>query len=263
MKKLLAALLLLPAFTALAWYPSWKDVTNFYGTSPLSASNLLADASSPGSGGLNANALTNGSPGLATNNNTAVNGQALVKRGNNLSLETIVGGGGNATNAQPSSETLSNLADQVSTPLNLDGGTNFNGANIQPHTLGTNSWDSVSYLWVATHTGSNGNNGLNGTSGTNGQSGFFGIATQVKPSFSTNYTVTTNDTVLFCSGTNQFITLSGVLSAVGKYASVYPVNATASVIVTNSSGVTIMGAVSQAVTNGQHITLISDGSNWW
>lgn len=39
-----------------------------------------------------ASILTNASPALATNSATATDGQALVKRGNNLSLETVSGG---------------------------------------------------------------------------------------------------------------------------------------------------------------------------
>jgi hypothetical protein len=47
----------------------------------------------------NATGLTNASPAIATNNATATDGMALVKRGNNLSLETISGSGtGIATN---------------------------------------------------------------------------------------------------------------------------------------------------------------------
>ena len=87
-----------------------------------------------------------------------------------------------------------------------------------------------------------------------------------KLSFTTNYTLTTNDVLVFCNGTNQVITCmdnTNAATPAGKFWMIYCINATGSVIVTNANGVeTIKGSLSQTVTNGQTLSIVSDGSNY-
>lgn len=90
-----------------------------------------------------------------------------------------------------------------------------------------------------------------------------GTASSVKSFFTSNYTVLSSDSVLFCGGTNQLINTTNVTSSVGKYLSFYPVTTNGSVIVTNGGGVHIGGQLSQAVYYGSHLTIISDGTNWY
>jgi hypothetical protein len=69
-------------------------------------------------------------PDFATTNNLITNvvagaGVSIVVSNGVAYVSSTGGAGGSATNAQPPSLTLSNLAAQVSTPVNLLGGTNF------------------------------------------------------------------------------------------------------------------------------------------
>jgi hypothetical protein len=88
-----------------------------------------------------------------------------------------------------------------------------------------------------------------------------------KPAFFTNYYATTNDTVLFCNGTNQYIYLpySGVWTT--KLFSILCVNTNGSVVVTNANGYSLInGGLSQVLgplgSGTNRLTVIYDGSNY-
>ena len=85
---------------------------------------------------------------------------------------------------------------------------------------------------------------------------------------STNYTIQAGDLIVQGSGTNQIVTLpSAATTDVGKFYvfTLSSTNAHQSMIVTNANGAqTILSAtaLSQTITNGQSLTIFSDGANW-
>ena len=93
------------------------------------------------------------------------------------------------------------------------------------------------------------------------------IVYNYKSAFFTNYLVTTNDTVLFCSGTNQLLTLPTTGVYVTKMFSVICVNTNGSVTLTNQNGYSLInGGLSQTLgpsgSGTNRITVIYDGSNY-
>ena len=98
-------------------------------------------------------------------------------------------------------------------------------------------------------------------------SGITNINPRIKVGFSTNYTATMANDVLFCTGTNQVITLLDATNAAttpGKMLTIVAASTTGSVTVTNANGAqTILGAASFTVTATNRLTVISDGFNWW
>lgn len=94
-----------------------------------------------------------------------------------------------------------------------------------------------------------------------------GFIPQIKASFSTNYTTAVSDAVLFCTGTNQLITLLNATNSAtvpGKTLTIVVASTTGSVIVTNANGVqTVLGTLSASVPATNRISLITDGLNWW
>ncbi len=108
---------------------------------------------------------------------------------------------------------------------------------------------------------------VDGASWTNVQS--TNIFLNSKATFTTNYTVRLVDQVLYCSGTNQLLTLPNGTNGVpsGTLFSFLMSSATGygSAIVTNANGVqTVLtaAALSQTITNGQSLTILWDGANW-
>jgi hypothetical protein len=87
----------------------------------------------------------------------------------------------------------------------------------------------------------------------------------VKAAFSTNYTVSTNDAILFCTGTNQIITMPDCTVAPTAFMlTVVTSTTTGSVIVTNVNGSqTILGLASLTNAAATRVTLINDGANYW
>lgn len=133
--------------------------------------------------------------------------------------------------------TLSNVNSQVATPLNLGGGTNFSASQI-----GGGTWAnaSVNYAYK---------------------------------SFSTNYTITTSDVVLNCTGTNQVITLLPAASfPPSTLLTIWSDNVNGSVIITNGTGfeaITVPGqgqglAVLLGAANSpsNSVTLMVHGGHW-
>ena len=94
-----------------------------------------------------------------------------------------------------------------------------------------------------------------------------GFFPQLKLSFTTNYTCVISDAILFCTGTNQLITLmdcTNTATTLGKMLTICVASTTGSVIVTNANGVQkIQGSLSQTVPGTSHLTVITDGANWW
>ena len=95
------------------------------------------------------------------------------------------------------------------------------------------------------------------------------IVNAFKAPFSTNYPVVLSDSIICSTGTNQLITLPNITNGVpnGKMFTILISSTTGygSAIVTNANGVqTILkaAALSQTITNGQSLTVISDGGNW-
>lgn len=88
-----------------------------------------------------------------------------------------------------------------------------------------------------------------------------------KAAFSTNYTASSSDSVLFCTGTNQLITLLNATNSAiskGRMITVCAATTTGSVILTNATGdQTILGGLSISVSSTNRITVVSDGSSWW
>jgi hypothetical protein len=133
--------------------------------------------------------------------------------------------------------TLSNLNAQVATPINLGGGTNFNASQIAGGTW-TNA--SVNYAYQ---------------------------------SFYTNYTTTTNDVVLDCTGTNQVITLLPAANFPPTWLlTVWSDNVNGSVIITNGTGseaITVPGQgqglavlLGPANSPSNSVTLMVHGGHW-
>lgn len=91
------------------------------------------------------------------------------------------------------------------------------------------------------------------------------VSPTVKAAFSTNYTSTGTDGILFCNGTNQLITLQNAAAvAAGKMLTIVAATNNGSVTVTNYNGSqTILGGLSVPITSTNRLTVISDGSNWW
>lgn len=96
----------------------------------VTASGDWVFSGTPTANGIN---LTNGSPALATNSATATDGQVLVKRGNNLSLEAPSGGSGFATNAFNVLLTNNVAGYSNKTVLNLIAGSNFQITSVSNH----------------------------------------------------------------------------------------------------------------------------------
>lgn len=96
-----------------------------------------------------------------------------------------------------------------------------------------------------------------------------GFGAQTKAEFSTNYTCSISDTVLFCVGTNQVITLPNGTNATtppGKIICIISASTTGSVIVTNFSGSqTIFGSLSVSIPATNSITVVNSPltGNWW
>jgi hypothetical protein len=133
--------------------------------------------------------------------------------------------------------TLSNLTAQVVTPLNLGGGTNFSASQISGGTW-TNA--SVNYAYK---------------------------------SFYTNYTITTSDVVLDCTGTNQVITLLPSANfPPSTLLTIWSDNVNGSVIITNGTGfeaITVPGQgqglavlLGPANSPSNSVTLMVHGGHW-
>jgi hypothetical protein len=133
--------------------------------------------------------------------------------------------------------TLSNLASQVATPLNLAGGTNFSAAQISS---GTWSNASVNYAYK---------------------------------SFYTNYTIAATDTVLDCTGTNQVITLLPAANfPPTTLLTIWSDNVNGSVLITNGTGseaITVPGqgqglaiVLGPANSPSNSVTLMVHGGHW-
>lgn len=78
-------------------------------------------------------------------------------------------------------------------------------------------------------------------------------------------TLTKNDQIVFCTGTNQPVTLADAATLTsGQTVTIVVANINGSALVTNSTGSqTILGALSITVPATNRITVISDGSNYW
>ena len=138
-----------------------------------------------------------------------------------------------------------------------------NGILIQPSNV-TVSASTTFTAFTNTFTGSlnvsgtvTGNgSGLTGLNPVNLLGGY-----KVKSLFQTNYLATTNDAILFCSGTNQVITLPS--NAVAGFVLTIAVASTnGSVIVTNVAN-TVLGASSQIIYGPARASFISDSTNYW
>jgi hypothetical protein len=87
----------------------------------------------------------------------------------------------------------------------------------------------------------------------------------IKAGFSTNYTMSgTTENMLFCTGTNQIITLPNATNSPGIMLSIRVASTTGSVIVTNATGAqTIFGTLSVSVGATNVLNVASDGTHWW
>jgi hypothetical protein len=133
--------------------------------------------------------------------------------------------------------TLSNIAAQVATPINLVGGTNFSAGQISGGT-----WTNASLT--------------------------YGYKT-----FYTNYTITTTDVVLDCAGTNQVITLLPAANfPPTTLLTIWSDNLNGSVIITNGTGseaITVPGQgqglsvlLGPANSPSNCVTLMVHGGHW-
>lgn len=78
----------------------------------------------------------------------------------------------------------------------------------------------------------------------------------------TNYTVTTADTVVLANGTIT-ITLTSAVGAEGRVYTVKNIHASATATIAAPGGATIDGVASLAIGPKESITVIADGANWW
>jgi hypothetical protein len=135
------------------------------------------------------------------------------------------------------STTLSNVDNQIATPLNLGGGTNLNASQIA---RGTWANAALNYSYQT---------------------------------FFTNYATTTNDVVLVCTGTNQLITLLNASNfPPTAILTVWSDNLNGSVIVTNATGsqlITVPGVgqglavyLGPANSPSNSVTLMVHGGHW-
>lgn len=84
-----------------------------------------------------------------------------------------------------------------------------------------------------------------------------------KAAFTTNYTILSTDAVLFCTGTNQLLTLP-LAPSTGQMFTIVSATTTGSCVVTNANGSqTILGALSISVPATNRITVVFDGSAYW
>lgn len=93
-----------------------------------------------------------------------------------------------------------------------------------------------------------------------------GVIQQLKPSFTTNFTCTTNLQFYCCNGTNQVITLPNAANVPNVLYRFSMTNGFAKVILTNATGAqTIRDGSSLSLTliGIQAASLISDGAHWW
>lgn len=94
-----------------------------------------------------------------------------------------------------------------------------------------------------------------------------GLAAYTRGITHTNYTaVIASDQVLFCTGTNQVITMPTPTNNTGKYFIFVVSTTTGSIIVTNTSatGYTVKGSTTGITVGATNtVGLISDGANWW
>lgn len=93
-----------------------------------------------------------------------------------------------------------------------------------------------------------------------------GVMQLIKPSFTTNFTCTTNLQFYCCNGTNQVITLPFASNVVGRIFRFSSTNGYSLVTITNSGdGATIRDGTSLSITSIgiAPVDLISDGANWW
>jgi hypothetical protein len=83
----------------------------------------------------------------------------------------------------------------------------------------------------------------------------------------TNYTASVTDAVLFCTGTNQLITLpncTNTATPAGLMLTVVVATTTGSAIVTNANGVqTVLGDLKVHINSTNRLTVINDGTKWW
>jgi hypothetical protein len=151
--------------------------------------------------------------------------------------------------------TLSNLAAQVATPINLAGGTNFSASQI-----GGGTWTNalIGNASISTATISN--------------AAITAINYPYK-SFFTNYTVKTTDVVLNCTGTNQIITLLPAANyPPSTLLTIWSDNVNGSVIITNGTGfeaITVPGVgrglsvvLGPASSPSNSVTLMVHGGHW-
>jgi len=133
--------------------------------------------------------------------------------------------------------TLSNLNSQVATPLNLGGGTNFSAAQLAGGT-----WTNAALTYTY-------------------------------KSFFTNYTITTTDVVLDCTGTNQVVTLLPAANfPPSTLLTIWSDNVNGSVIITNATGneaITVAGqgqglavVLGPANSPSNSVTLMVHGGHW-
>ena len=156
--------------------------------------------------------------------------------------------------------TLSNLAAQVATPVNLAGGTNFSASQISGG-LWTNAFignASISTATIATAAISN---------------AAITVINYPYKSFFTNYTVKPTDVVLNCTGTNQIITLLPAANYTpSTLLTIWSDSLNGSVIITNATGfeaITVPGVgqglsvvLGPANSPSNGVTLMVHGGHW-
>ena len=170
-----------------------------------------------------------------------------------LNLSGVFGGEFHGLLADLNSQfpyTLSNLAAQVATPMNLAGGTNFSASQISGG-MWTNAQIGSAMISNASIT----------------------VINYPYKSFFTNYTIKTTDVVLDCTGTNQIITLLPAVNfSPSTLLTIWSDNLNGSVIITNGTGfepITVPGVgqglsvvLGPANSPSNSITLMVHGGHW-
>jgi hypothetical protein len=185
--------------------------------------------------------------------------------GTNVGIGTASAGTLTATSVAGNGGLLTNLNGTAVTGVVATATSAVNSTNF----FGTLTAAQVTNALPATLTNSTTGNATTATSATSSanSTNLYGIHyAKIKALFSTNYTATAGE-VLFCSGTNQIITLPNATNSAtvgGTMVTIIAASSTASVIVTNANGVqTILGGLSQTVPATNRLTVITDSLNWW
>lgn len=223
-------------------------LASFVAQSPLSNTIPIANVTTPGQ------IITNG------NSTAVIISNALATTGNLTNGADIYIPEGNKIYNKTHTATTVTMGSELA--LNSNSGNIKCGGNLYYNTdsadlgLAANYWRNA---YLRTIYGSNilVNGNITATNG---------VIQMVKPSFSTNFTCTTNLQFYLCNGTNQVVTLPNAANVPKVIYRFSCTNGYSKLIITNATGAqTIRDGTSLSYTNIgiAEVGFLSDGANWW